>query len=60
MHCVTPRGPCVRQVFRAIKCFVGKLEKVSENGELLAEMGEYSRLFHIPCAVNGVAFTDVR
>lgn len=30
---------CVLQTFRAIKCFLGKLEKVSENPELASEIG---------------------
>ena len=28
------------QAFKAIKCFLAKLEKVSENPELAEEMGE--------------------
>lgn len=28
------------QAFKAIKCFLGKLEKCSENPELIADMGK--------------------
>ena len=46
------------QAFRAIKCFLGKLEKVSENPELAAEAGsrfvfhEFSNLNSLSSAIN--------
>jgi len=36
---------CFLQTFRAIKCFLGKLEKVSENPELALEAGKYDCRF---------------
>ena len=35
------------QAFKAIKCFLGKLEKVSETPELAAEMGKHGCTFDI-------------